>query len=81
MTKIFEINSCKECPNRTANDIYWYCKENDKGVINSYEIPLWCPLPNATQPVIEVGRAKACDECGSTEVATEEHCAKCWAVR
>jgi len=59
MTKIFKINFCGECPNRTANDIYWYCKENEKGSINSYDIPDWCPLPDASQPVIEADAEKA----------------------
>jgi len=33
-----------------------------------------------TQQAVEGGRAEVCSECGSTDVETELHCARCWAA-
>ena len=48
MTKILEINSCKECPKRITNGNHWICSDASLGIVNpyvnSYEIPAWCPL-------------------------------------
>ena len=46
--------------------IYWYCRETNLQTVNSYEIPDWCPLPNASQPGIEADAEKYihCPNCG-----------------
>jgi len=44
VTKILEVETCKECPKRSTSGNHWVCGEVEGGLVNSYEVPVWCPL-------------------------------------
>ena len=53
MTKIVQINSCKECPNFAKGFGFYFCENNiDKTIEDSMlkkAIPDWCSLMDITQ--------------------------------
>jgi len=53
----------------------------DNGItLNSFLIECHSESLLSSQQAVEGGRAEVCSECGSTDVETELHCARCWAA-
>lgn len=69
MTKILKIDSCYDCTYHTEEDVVVKCVLV-AGILTVQDadmIPLWCPLPNASQQAVEGGRAThmpICRACG-----------------
>jgi len=64
--KIIFVGTCADCPyfrvrGLSASEKY-YCGKNFTSVTDIGSTPIWCPLPDASQPGVE-GQAKIC-RCG-----------------
>ena len=59
-----EVCSCEKCPHirlsggERGGRLSRYCGQTRKTVTKNTDIPLWCPLPEAPQPI------RTCNRCG-----------------
>ena len=65
MTKLLKIDNCYDCTFHTKEGVVVKCvKLKDIPVVHGDDIPLFCPLPDASQPVVEADGLYRCPECG-----------------
>jgi len=66
--KMLIIEQCKQCHYLSEDNVdCYYFEEGPRQIPNKFSIPTWCELSDVSQPTVEEGRTKACEDCGQKE--------------